>query len=142
MRADELNTGDYVRWTPKNIGSKSKARIVKVTKTPYGDISVWFKNDYYMPSLDSLSPIEITPDLLDKNGFCCTEWVEDDKVHHKTYSHVGDGTEVVTMDFADDGVVEVEVANRHTHIISRDICYLHLLQHILTIVGIWKEIVP
>lgn len=141
MRADELNTGDYVSWKPND--GKSKARFVKVRHNARnGEISVWYKKQFFSPSLDNLYPIDITPKLLEKNGLVCTKWVEDDTIHHETYSHIGDGTEVVTVDFADEGVVEVEVCKGTTSIISRDIRSLHLLQHILTLVGIWKEIVP
>lgn len=123
MKVEDLMVGDWVYITEHPM--KKEAKQVKP--------------EHFLRSLVAFEPIQLTPEILEKNGF---EKAENIQLY---YYCLGIDDRVSLHDYVHD----INSSNTwHVHIDSEDYCtianceltYVHELQHLLKLCGIDKEI--
>ena len=125
MKANEIQIGDWVYST----FSKLPCKVMYLKLHESGYASVETTNVVGVKDIASLSPIPLTPEILEKNGF---------KKYNELYRlDVAEGV-FVNADFKSK---EPFVSIHNTCYRATPICwYLHQLQHALRLCGIEKEI--
>lgn len=141
MKANELTDGIYVYF---NCFDGSKI-IVKVTGFKDGVVYGVSKTGSHWCTIEKVEPIPITPEILEKNGFVCTQKADEMETAYECWSfHDG----LLSIVFEPD-VVMLEVHNggengdavrTMTYYTDNDIMYLHELQHALILCKIEKKI--
>ena len=128
MNANELMIGDYVINTEFDKNKVEKVEII-------GGTRVWLSDENEYTPIVYVEPIDLTMDILLKNGFTkkfdykCTLFYED---YYDLYAwEFNDEMWQIcghSREFA--GIPDQQV----------DVCYVHELQHALRLFGIDKEI--
>ena len=134
MKAEELMLGDYIMFN-KNIyiiEEISKKGWVHLIYNDGSKCRVALSNDYI---LDEITPIPITAEILENNGFGYKE--EDD---YLTHYYLGDGWYLDNPDLHigtyNEGVYWLNYCDNAIYGIK----YIHQLQHALRLCRIEKEI--
>lgn len=119
--------------------SEEPCRIVSIREDKGGYRSVIVDKVDGIKDIASLSPIPLTPEILEKNGF----------VIKKKWCQLGnfDNPPIILWNLADDAILghpknqlEIHWAKRKYHV--NDICnYVHQIQHYLRDLEIKKEII-
>lgn len=121
LKARELTIYDWVLY------ENEPMKIAEITSC-YGDVSVCFVGRNYLIDIEEISPIPLTPEILEKNG-----WVYDGVQLWKN-------EDVIALEIGCDG------RNSYWwHMFDSPIApinYVHELQHILTIMNIKETIEP
>ena len=143
MTANELMAGDWVRskkWAEKPF----KLTCLNANWRYYYGIT---SNEVLVGPflIEELEPIPLTPEILEKNGFVCTQKADEMETAYECWSfHDG----LLSIVFEPD-VVMLEVHNggengdavrTMTYYTDNDIMYLHELQHALILCKIEKKI--
>lgn len=150
MRAEELMVGDWVIWKNRQVQIASVSGIVY----SFGQIDVVLahcNDDNLLEKHDikSVSPIPLTPEILEKNGWISDNYNDRLHVYNLRYSK-GHSTIAISDDGKWSIEVSTEVAKKdkrgRADLITfvRDWCdgfCVHELQHALRLCGIDKEIV-
>ena len=134
MKAEELMVGDWVycegQPTPDNV----------IIRCIFED-GVWFQGEKFegAASFDRIFPIQITPEILEKN-FTRTEV----RVLSGTKTHYieSDDFYCVSLNEYTDSIWELEYTNCEEHfpLVRVLVAHVHELQHALRLCGIEKEI--
>ena len=129
MKAEELMIGDWVRQKFSGL----HLRVHSITP-PY--ILAYGEEGRFHE--DSIEPIPITPEILEKNGF------ERNETHISTdFDLVMDGVDIFIIIF-DDGDIVVDIEKNIVDGVNRlhhcEIKYVHQLQQAMRLCGINKEI--
>ena len=122
MKAEELMIGDWVYSSFADVPCK----VISIDTIINGFTSVQVSNVKWKKDIVSLSPIPITPEILEKNGF------SDD---YRNYDY--------NLSYAQScgDIIGVAIYGRKAAIEDMDFKYVHELQHALRLCGIEKEIV-
>ena len=88
---------------------------------------------------NAIEPIPITPEILEKNGFCPIYKDEKSAYKWKEYDDDSDDTQAIVIDFESKRLSEVwNDKTRKSY--KGEIMYIHELQHLLKLCGINKTI--
>lgn len=139
MKANEIQIGDWVYST----FSKLPCKVTYLKLHESGYASVETTNVLGVKDINSLSPIPITAEILEKNGFvpkfldgCLTEYL--------IYKDIVDGLHEMYMRIAyfntEEKEHKLECFDCRTGGCQIWIKYVHQLQHALRLCGIEKEI--
>ena len=122
MKANELMIGDWVYSSFTLSKLPCKVTYLKLHESGYGSVET--TNVIGVKDIASLSPIPLTPEILEKNGFV----KESRECHSKTlqYCVLIDG---LWIDVSGENYFEGKLE------------FVHQLQHALRLCGIEKEIV-
>lgn len=128
MKIEELSVGDYLQNTNSNIG-----KVIGFTEQ--GEVIMRYaENSTCFSELSMLRPIEITPEILEKNGFD----IQDNGIYLNTKS---DFYEIDAKEVLDGywriRVTSCEIINEQDEIHTS---YVHSLQNFLTLCGVKLEI--
>lgn len=131
MKAKELMIGDYVQVSPSMMP-------IKIAAIHQGSVAYYASNILNWVREALLKPIELTPEILEKNGFVLKPdgwlWCEHAEIEDKNYIFIQfkKGCEEVRL-------VELNFVNNVLSKFER-IKYVHQLQHALSFFEIEKEI--
>lgn len=153
MKANELMIGDWVCYNRPN-NYNTKVIQIRHTDDPLDDCEWYIESErdlkdpiYHrldMISCSILSPILLTSEILEKNGF--TKYLDTDDIYTSTIGEdmwmyiqlIKDAT-LVTIDIEKPTPDGLDVDDIF-HFFKSDKMYVHELQHILKLCGIDKEI--
>lgn len=134
MKAKELMFGDFIK-----LPDGANAKVISIAQD-----GVYFEDSQSegVASFDNLSPIPLTPEILEKNGF--------QKKFNYQWKYCDNGCKIV-ISIAPQIEIEGEILGEppvnimlEGALFDIDItsdCYVHTLQHALRLCGIEKEIV-
>lgn len=122
MKIEELSIGDWAE-----IDGRPK-RISSVLETPMGGM-VRCKEQSITAFVEHISPIPLTPEILEKNGFVeiCGDFVVK---HNGFYVNAEAQENRFGLEVSADGHI----------IIACDVEFVHQLQHALRLAGVGKDI--
>lgn len=143
MKAEELMIGDWVNHTYRNYISgeivSTNFRVAQIRKYTTEDASYHlYAERQNMGDVENISPIPLTPEILEKNGF--------KKVKNSfggCYYSIADDYYDLTIEEYSDSNWYVEYNDTEVPLpTSRNsVCYVHELQHTLKLFGIKMDIV-
>lgn len=126
MKANELMIGDWVTYTMYEIDTVVKVCGINDKHVSIGNGQCVFQ--------DTLMPIHLTAEILEKNGF---EWMEKDIEYILTLG----GTFEVRAEVVNDLMWNINVYYTRADIEFYELQFVHELQHALRLCGIEKDIV-
>lgn len=135
IRKESLSYGNWVYYP--NIDNKP-ARIVSVS---CDDIGIEIDNSVHFVSLGYISPLALSNEILEKNGFVlqdgCYTWRKGEE--ELSVNHYGEYTEISYANLCISDVTETDYGCGIT--IKNRCAFVHELQNFITLVEIKKEIV-
>lgn len=146
MKAEELMIGDWVTITEHDDFHGYIAKVVIINgETDY--ITVHIPNMHLHDVFaDDLQPVQLTKEILEKNGWKKQRWWRFKQSDVITYDIVDDIVDEFYLEVTDDGFALVnDLSDDEDHgYMSNwvvDINYVHELQHALKLCKIEKEII-
>lgn len=124
MKANELMFGDFIK-----LPDGANAKVISIAQD-----GVYFEDSQSegVASFDNLSPIPLTPEILEKNGFVKSERYEVWKIIQDDYEMRITPWRFAVI-FLEDGADKEEFSIPRPN-------FIHELQHALRLCGIEKEI--
>lgn len=154
MRADELMVGDWVKWKDKYVQIATISGIVY----SFGHIDVELAHCgsglIERHDLKSVSPIPLTKEILEKNGFYFGYTSNEEDLASNTIAQLseedkgwvwdeGDGSIKVILPNESDGgmiIIDDQSFDRHLSLVYNNEVYVHELQHLLRLCGVEKSL--
>ena len=150
MKSSDLMLGDWVRAKTvdyvdgviKYVEENKRATTAMIHQL-YNQETGVLKDSLYSIQVE---PIELTPEILLKNGFNKDDYLASQcygrEANHSVYSLLlENGNQVVTLDYCNKKI-ELEVATNAGRCLTiANGCYIHELQHAIKLCRIDKEII-
>ena len=130
MNIKELSVGDWVMYRNREWQVCSLYQFT-------GEVGLWRKDSQICENVADLTPIPLTPEILEKNGFticngCTSRW----ELEYRAY-----WVKVTAPDDYSDVTIYKKVAHGYRRIMDAvEITSVPELQHALRLAGIEKEI--
>lgn len=133
IKIRELSIGDWVEWK-----ASDKTYVIRITQITDTIICGVHDGIEYGMLLKQISPIPLTPEILEKNG-----WAEYSDVHNSWKLDIADNMRVWMFKNSHDWTFQVmNWGLGHNHCIAKAyITSIHQLQHALRLAGVEKDIV-
>ena len=125
MKATELMIGDWV-FVPHNGSATHYGRVCGIYDS--GAVSNTLEKDSGLTKASALSPIPLTREILEKNGF---------RYYHRNFAQLSEESEFALRH---DKCADENGVSLWTYGCIK-ICFVHELQHALKLCGIEKDIV-
>lgn len=131
MKANELMIGDWVQH------QEGKCEVLSIH---IDGITFWDKKGGGAVSLDRISPIPLTAEIIKKNGFVNDFYEEECVADYHFIRHDGYSfnTKIAHITWCNGNVI---ISTDFDGKVSKEIQFVHELQHALRLCGIDKEIV-
>ena len=132
MKATDLMIGDWVLWKTRNV------QIVRTCALVYsfGHRDVWLAhcnddNNVECHDMSTISPIPLTPEILEKNGFCFVKSSDRDTAWNGWWIYKGLELAVCCLDRNANWPCYINIIDSNIK------CkYVHQLQHALRLCGL------
>lgn len=132
IKIRDLSIGDWVRYRDREWQVCSLYQFT-------GEVGLWRKDSQFCEYVSDLSPIPLTPEILEKNGFERGEYSEIRVYNEWEIGEWSNPPYVSVRLDIDRQVIRVTNRGRDMFIADKEV-YVHQLQHALRLAGVGKEI--